>query len=156
MQTRRSRFQQHPGFHITSSTILASTLHITRLNTRNQATVSTDLLPSQPVVRAGHSPTRSVNDAIEFSRVEGPADTGQADRLENTLQLGEQPDLQQPEAGGNPGSMNSFSSLLLWILGGASSEGLNSILSIFRDIREHGQAFPGPAQQENNEVQNPE
>ncbi|KAL3818767.1 hypothetical protein ACJIZ3_004672 [Penstemon smallii] len=35
MQNRRSDFQQHPDFHITSSTILASTLRITRLNTRN-------------------------------------------------------------------------------------------------------------------------
>lgn len=155
VQTRRSRFQQHPGFHITSSTILASTLHITRLNTRNQAPVNTDL-PSQPVVRTGLSPARPVNGATEFSVVEGQADTEQPDSLENPLHLGGQPDLQQPEASGNPGSMNSFSSLLLWILGGASSEGLNSLLSIFRDVREHGQAFPGPPQQENNEVQDPE
>ncbi|CBI23782.3 unnamed protein product, partial [Vitis vinifera] len=35
MQNRRSQLQPHPDFHITSSTILASTLHITRLNTRN-------------------------------------------------------------------------------------------------------------------------
>ncbi|KAA8517899.1 hypothetical protein F0562_015373 [Nyssa sinensis] len=42
MQNRRSQFQQHPDFHITSSTILASTLHITRLNTRNPGPANTD------------------------------------------------------------------------------------------------------------------
>ncbi|KMT13941.1 hypothetical protein BVRB_4g077790 isoform A [Beta vulgaris subsp. vulgaris] len=35
LQNRRSHMQHHPDFHITSSTILASTLHITRSNTRN-------------------------------------------------------------------------------------------------------------------------
>ncbi|RYR74454.1 hypothetical protein Ahy_A02g009183 isoform B [Arachis hypogaea] len=34
-----------------------------------------------------------------------------------------QADIRQAEGGPNPGSMNSFSSMLLWILGGASSEG---------------------------------
>ncbi|CAF2380563.1 unnamed protein product [Brassica napus] len=36
LQSRQSHFHQHPDFHITSSTILASTLHITRLN-RNRS-----------------------------------------------------------------------------------------------------------------------
>ncbi|XP_062077303.1 membralin-like protein At1g60995 isoform X2 [Humulus lupulus] len=43
MQNRRSQLQQHPDFQITSSTILASTLHITRLNTRNPGTANTDM-----------------------------------------------------------------------------------------------------------------
>lgn len=120
--------------------------------------VNTDL-PSGAGLRAGvGGPTMPVHGANGFSGVQGRADNGQPDRLGNPLQLGGQPDLQQSEAGGNPGSMNSFSSLLLWILGGASSEGLNSFLSIFRDLRDHGQVFPGsPRQgQENSEVQNPE
>ncbi|KAJ4887353.1 hypothetical protein Rs2_27101 [Raphanus sativus] len=40
LQSRQSHLHQHPDFHITSSTILASTLHITRLNrttTRNRS-----------------------------------------------------------------------------------------------------------------------
>lgn len=45
-------------------------------------------------------------------------------------------------AGANPqaGAMSSFSSMLLWILGGASSEGLNSLLSMFRDVRDEDEA----------------
>lgn len=38
------------------------------------------------------------------------------------------------------GAMSSFSSMLLWILGGASSEGLNSFLSMFRDVRDEDEA----------------
>ncbi|KAG6600360.1 Membralin-like protein, partial [Cucurbita argyrosperma subsp. sororia] len=41
MQNRRSQIH-HPDFHITSSTILASTLHITRLNTRNPSAPNAD------------------------------------------------------------------------------------------------------------------
>lgn len=64
---------------------------------------------------------------------------------------GENP-LQHPEQEGNAradvpaaripqaGAMSSFSSLLLWILGGASSEGLNSFLSMFRDVRDEDEA----------------
>ncbi|KAI4367433.1 hypothetical protein MLD38_023171 [Melastoma candidum] len=51
------------------------------------------------------------------------------------------PNLRPADAGANPGAMNSFSSLLLWILGGATSEGLNSILSMFRDVRDQGQVY---------------
>lgn len=40
MQYRRSQLQQRPDFRITSSTILASTLHITRLNLRNPGPTS--------------------------------------------------------------------------------------------------------------------
>ncbi|KAG6394603.1 hypothetical protein SASPL_145192 [Salvia splendens] len=78
MQNRRSHFQHHPDFHITSSTILASTLRITRLNTRNPGAVNTDMA-SVPVARGN---------------------------------AGEQPVVRQPEGGGNPGAMSSFSSLL--------------------------------------------
>ncbi|GFZ18707.1 hypothetical protein Acr_27g0004460 [Actinidia rufa] len=121
LQHRRSQFPQHPDFHITSSTILASTLHITRLNNRNPGPVITDMT-------AGPGP-----------RVPNPV-----------MPANGQPDLRQAETGGaNPGNMNSFSSLLLWILGGASSEGLNSFLSIFRDVRDQGQGYAEAPPQEN-------
>ncbi|KAG6397352.1 hypothetical protein SASPL_143519 [Salvia splendens] len=86
MQNRRSHFQQHPDFHITSSTVLASTLRITRLNTRNPGAVNSDMAPG-PVPRA-------------------------------------------------------------------SSESLNSFLSIFRDFRDQGQVYAEPPQQENPAVSN--
>lgn len=152
MQSRRSHFQHHPDFHITSSTILASTLHITRLNARSPAPTNVDMSPG-PGPRIDPVPR---NGATEFPGVPDQQGNGNQDEFGNSLQLGGQPDTRQSETGANPGSMNSFSSLLLWILGGASSEGLNSFLSIFRDVREHGQVFAGPPGQETHATQNPE
>ncbi|XP_060186049.1 membralin-like protein At1g60995 [Lycium barbarum] len=140
MQSRRSHFQQHPDFHITSSTILASTLHITRLNARSPGAPTNVDMPPGPGPRI--DPDRQGN--------------GNQDEFGNPVQLGGQPDTRQSETGANPGSMNSFSSLLLWILGGASSEGLNSFLSIFRDVRDHAQVFAGSPGQETHATQNPE
>ncbi|XP_009608458.1 membralin-like protein At1g60995 [Nicotiana tomentosiformis] len=153
MQNRRSHFQQHPDFHITSSTILASTLHITRLNARSPAPTNVDMPPS-PGPRIDPSVPR--NGAAEFSGVPDRRGNGNQNEFGNPLQLGGQPDAPQSETGTNPGSMNSFSNLLLWILGGASSEGLNSFLSIFRDVRDHGQVFAGPPRQETHAPQNAE
>ena len=113
-------------------------------------------MASGPGLRAGVGPAVPVNGPAEFSEFQERPDNGNPDRLGNPLQLDGQQDLRQSEAGGNPGSMNSFSSLLLWILGGASSEGLNSFLSIFRDLRDQGQVFTGSPQQENHVAQNPE
>ncbi|CAA2934360.1 S3 self-incompatibility locus-linked pollen [Olea europaea subsp. europaea] len=148
MQNRRSHFQQHPDFHITSSTILASTLHITRLNTRNPGPLNTDLA-SGPVLRTGTNTGMPRNGATAFSGPQEQPSNDNPERLRNPLEIEGQAVLNQPEGGGNPGAMNSFSSLLLWILGGASSESLNSFLSIFRDFREHGQVFTEPPRQEN-------
>jgi len=148
MQNRRSQFQQHPDFHITSSTILASTLHITRLNTRHNGPLNADMT-SGPETR-GPDPVIPANGAALLSGFEGPAQNDNSDSFGgNPLQDAGQPDLRQAETGGNLGTMNSFSSLLLWILGGASSEGLNSFLSIFRDVRDQGQVFADNPQPEN-------
>ncbi|KAL3844973.1 hypothetical protein ACJIZ3_002376 [Penstemon smallii] len=138
MQNRRSHFQQHPNFHITSSTILASTLRITRLNTGNSGLVHNTDTASGPVLRAG------------FSGPEQRPSNENRDRLGNPLDIGR---IRQPEGGG---AMNSFSSLLLWILGGASSESINSFLSLFRDFRDQGQVYAEPPQQENHTPPNNE
>ncbi|CAA3029369.1 S3 self-incompatibility locus-linked pollen [Olea europaea subsp. europaea] len=148
MQNRRSHFQQHPDFHITSSTILASTLHITRLNTRNPGLLNTDLA-SGPAIRTGTNTGMPRNGATAFPGPQEQPSNDNPERLGNPLEIGGQPALRQPETGSNPGAMNSFSSLLLWILGGASSESLNSFLSMFRDLREHGQVYTEPPRQEN-------
>ncbi|KAL0349488.1 UNVERIFIED_CONTAM: Membralin-like protein [Sesamum radiatum] len=155
MQNRRSHFQQHPDFHITSSTILASTLRITRLNTRNSGPVNTDLA-SGPVVRDGVDTGMPSNTATGFSGPEEQPSNDNQGRLGNPLDIGGQPVLRQPEGGGIPGAMSSFSSLLLWILGGASSESLNSFFSIFRDLRDQGQVYAEPPQRENHTAQNNE
>ncbi|KAK4769048.1 hypothetical protein SAY86_027198 [Trapa natans] len=129
LQSRRAQLQQHPDFHITSSTFLASTFHITRLNTRNS-------VPGNPDTRPD------------------PNQAAQTGGTQDVFRMRAQPDgdnhngIQQAEAGADPGMMNSVSSLLLWILGGASTEGLNSIFSLFRDGRDQGQVFPEPPGQE--------
>ena len=132
MQNRRSQLQQHPDFQITSSTILASTLHITRLNTRNLGTANTDMATG-PGLRAAPDQAAPANGAEP--RFQGRTENG------TPLQMPGQGDPRQADNGDNPGTMSSFSSLLLWILGGASSESLNSFLSIFRDVRDQGQVY---------------
>ncbi|XP_058007053.1 membralin-like protein At1g60995 isoform X2 [Hevea brasiliensis] len=147
MQNRRSQLQQHPDFHITSSTILASTLHITRLNTRNEGPVNTDLA-SGPGFRPVSDQAVRAN-GLELPGPQQRIGNDNLRRLGNTMQIPGQTDLRQPETGSSPGSMNSFSSLLLWILGGASSEGLNSLFSMFRDVREQGQVYADSPRAEN-------
>lgn len=153
MQNRRSQFQQHPDFHITASTILASTLQITRLNTRHTVPQNTDMT-SGPETRVP-DPVIPGNGAALHSEFDGPAQNDNSDSFGgNPLQDAGRPDLRQEETGGNPGTMNSFSSLLLWILGGASSEGLNSFLSMFRDVRDQGQVFVENPQPDNHTTHN--
>ncbi|CAA0833971.1 Unknown protein [Striga hermonthica] len=170
MQNRRSN-QQHPDFHITSSTILASTLRITRLNTRNNtAYMAPGPLP-RPAADNGNTarnvatgfpgpqPQANHDDDDNNNNNNSNTNNNNPDRIGNPLGIGGQPILRQPENGGGvPGAMSSFSSLLLWILGGASSESLNSFLSIFRDFRYHGQVYAaaGHPQQENHTAQNNE
>lgn len=150
MQNRRSQFQQQPDFHITSSTILASTLHITRLNplrnvggpppTATNPPPGPSPRPGQPV-----PPPIQTNETSENQEPQPPPENAEP-----------QPPVQAaaaPDGGGNPGTMNSFSSMLLWILGGASSEGLNSFLSIFRDVRDQGQTYADGPRQENRATQ---
>ncbi|KAF8013971.1 hypothetical protein BT93_I1744 [Corymbia citriodora subsp. variegata] len=140
MQNRRSQLQQHPDFHITSSTILASTFHITRLNTRNAVPANADMITGPgPGQRPGLDLTTQANTMRNSFGLQEQAETDNAG----------QPDLRQAEGGANPGTMNSFSSLLLWILGGASSEGLNSIFSMFRDVRDQGQVYAESPRHEN-------
>ncbi|GAA0157008.1 non-motor microtubule binding protein [Lithospermum erythrorhizon] len=157
IQNRRSHFQQNPEFHITSNTILASTLHIRRLNTRNPAAINTEMGSAGPSPRVGNDSLRTRNGETEVSGFQDQPDNVNPDQLDNHMQVRGQPENGQPEAGANPGTMNSFSSLLLWILGGAaSSEGINSFLSIFRDLRDHGHLTLGSPRQENQAPQNTE
>uniref|UniRef100_A0A1J3ITV7 Membralin n=1 Tax=Noccaea caerulescens TaxID=107243 RepID=A0A1J3ITV7_NOCCA len=133
LQSRLSHLQQHPDFHITSSTILASTLHITRLNrtttTRNQPQTG----PNNTTPNQNTETTRSPAAA---------ADGGVENPMRHQEQEGNAANNNTIPAGANPqaGAMSSFSSMLLWILGGASSEGLNSLLSMFRDVRDEDEA----------------
>lgn len=149
MQNRRSQIHQHPDFHITSSTILASTLHITRLNTRNPSGQNTDpnsghdLRPTSETVPTGPGGvTGEVPHPLEQT------ENNSLDRARDRIQIPGQHELGQPR------NANSFSSLLFWILGGATSEGINSLRSIFRDSRNNGQVYTGSPTEENNGNQN--
>lgn len=149
MQNRRSQLQQHPDFHITSSTILASTLHITRLNTRNPGVNAEPGLTPRP----GSDQVMPASGIGDIGRIQERLGNEQEGQTNNPPQTPGQPELRQAETGPNPGTMSSFSSLLLWILGGAHSEGLNSFLSIFRDMRDQGQAYSEQPRQDQEVTQ---
>lgn len=150
IQTRRSQFQQPADIRITSSTILASTLHITRLNTRNPNSVnSNNVAPSGTERWRVHNQVPLLNNAAEVPGLHETSETNNAERIGSPLRFPEST-AQQTEATPSPTSLNPFSSMLLWILGGASSEGLNSFLSLFRDVRDQGQVYPEPLQQQNH------
>ncbi|KAK4254413.1 hypothetical protein QN277_009799 [Acacia crassicarpa] len=96
MLNRRSQLQDHPDFHTTSSTILGSTLHMTRLNTRNQGIVNADLAPG-----AGFRPV--LDPLMPQNKAAAAESQGRSeknpDRTANPEPFPGQPDLQQPEAG---------------------------------------------------------
>ncbi|XP_057515190.1 membralin-like protein At1g60995 isoform X2 [Amaranthus tricolor] len=153
-----NRFEQHPDFHITSSTILASTLHITQFNTGNPGPVN-----------MGDSSVPGVSEPIPGGEIPVPPNvqeeihglqeqSGNANPQDENRGGDPHPipghDLQQQETGQNPGNMNSFSSLLLWILGGASSESLNSLFSIFRDMRDQAQFYANSSRQDSDTAVN--
>ncbi|EHA8589256.1 membralin-like protein [Cocos nucifera] len=139
----RGQMPQQAGVQITSSTIYTSTVHIARVNVRNSGLVNNELgdgprLHSVPDHRGSAESTEtqeqsvmdnpdSVSNALHFQAL-GPRQTGTA-----------------------PGSslLNPFGSLLLWILGGASSEGTVPFFSVFRDVADQGQVFPENSQHEN-------
>lgn len=150
MLHRRSNFQQHPDFHITSSTILASTLHITRVNNRNPGLAN---LSSGPGPRGEPEPAVPENGTIVLPELHQQAENRNSDGLGHSPGTEGQADLRQEENGANPGAMNSFSSMLLWLLGGVYSESFNSILSIFRDGRVQGQVYNDAPHEDNPAVQ---
>lgn len=133
LQSRQSHLHQHPDFHITSSTILASTLHITRLNrttTRNRA-------PSGPNNTTPNQNTETRSPAAAAAA----ADAGVENPMQHQQQEVNTANANIPvEPNPHAGAMSSFSSMLLRILGGASSEGFNSFLSRFRDTRDEDEA----------------
>lgn len=152
LQIRRSQMQQHPDFHITSSTILTSTLHITRLNTRVPGPIRIDAASGSRTLRLRPNVDVPVPPNIRAEASGRTEHFGEANQQNENIRGNPLPMPDQPEAGPNPANMNSFSSLLLWILGGASSESLNSLFSIFRDVRDQDQFYderPNPRRETN-------
>ncbi|XLR19272.1 hypothetical protein HN51_065951 [Arachis hypogaea] len=97
MQNRRSHQQD---FHITTSTILASTLHITRLNTKNQG-VTITYSNSGAGFRPGFDPSVPQNSA-GVTEPPGRPENNQ-DSVANPVQIPGQADIRQAEGGPNPG-----------------------------------------------------
>lgn len=137
----RGQLQHQAGVQITSSTIYTSTLHIARVNVRNTSIggihgtgQTAPDPPVQPENAAAsvqlpfHDAPNATNDHLRF------------------------PGINAQQTGTAPGSsfLNTFSSFLLWILGGGASDGIVSFFSMFRDVRDHGQDFIQPAQPEND------
>lgn len=150
MQNRRSQLHQHPDFHITSSTILASTLHITRLNTRNPGALNTDPNSGTDSRSAPETMPPGPGDMTgEVPHLQEQIENDGLDTARDTIQI-------PGQELGQPRTANSFSSLLFSILGGrgATSEGINSLRSMFRDGRTHGQGYTQSPTEENNENQN--
>ncbi|KAE8703144.1 putative HSP40/DnaJ peptide-binding protein [Hibiscus syriacus] len=153
MQNRRSQLQQHPDFHITSSTILASTLHIRRLNALNPGLANTD--PSSGLgSRTGSNRAVPANGAGEAAGPQGHSGNDNVNQTDSPVHIPSRPVLPRAEAGSNPGTISSFNSLLLWILGGASSEGRNSFFSMFRDVREQEPVYTDSPRHEDRATQN--
>lgn len=134
------------GVHITSSTILTSTVHIARVNMRNPNLVNSGV-GSGPVPRMGpdQAPVNSVEDNV--TTLQEPPATDNSDAMASQLQFPASDSRQSETAANAP--LSSFNSLLLWILGGASSENRVSFFSMFRDMRDPGQVYSESRQQEN-------
>ncbi|KAG1348056.1 Membralin-like protein [Cocos nucifera] len=133
----RGQMQQQGGVQITSSTIYTSTVHIARVNVRNGGVVGNEV-GDGPRLHLG--PDRPGSAESSETREQSGRDS--PDSGSNDLHF---PALGPPrQTGTAPGSslLNPFSSLLLWILGGASSDGIVSFFSMFRDVRDQGQVFP--------------
>lgn len=151
----RAQFQQQSGVQITSSTIYTSTLHIARVNVPNPDMANVDLgvgpqLPPRPNQAEPNSNAEGA--ATEEPMARENSDSATRNPLQFTG-LGAQ---QQTEAAPTSSSLNPFSSFLLRILGGASSDGLVSFFSMFRDLRDQGQHYaqtppPPPAAPAENE-----
>lgn len=137
----RAQFQQQSGVQI--STMYTSTVHIARVNVRNpnMANVQLGVGPEVPT-----RPSQAEPDGItEGARAQEQIARESPDSAtRNPLHFTGLAPQQQTEAAPNSGSLNPFSSFLLRILGGASSDGIVSFLSMFRDLRDQGQHYPQP------------
>ncbi|XP_008782691.1 membralin-like protein At1g60995 [Phoenix dactylifera] len=143
----RAQMQQQAGVQITSSTIYTSTVHIARVNVRNGGGVSNELGDGPRRLHLG--PDHPGSGESTQTREQSVRDTPET--VNNDLHI---PALSPRQTGTAPGSslLNPFGSLLLWILGGASSDGIVSFFSTFRDVRDQGQAFAENPQNEEETV----
>ncbi|XP_058106890.1 membralin-like protein At1g60995 isoform X2 [Magnolia sinica] len=135
------------GVHITSSTILTSTLHIARVNMRNPNLANNELGSGSGPSGASEQERPDVVEGVaDFSALQEPLAANDQDRIGNPHQFQES-DSRPAEATPNT-PLNSFNSLLLWILGGPSSDNRVSFFSMFRDMRDPSQDYAESPRQE--------
>ncbi|KAJ6818869.1 uncharacterized protein M6B38_404605 [Iris pallida] len=149
----RAQLQQQSGVQITSSTIYTSTLHIARVNVRNPNVAAADIQagPGQ-FLRPINTAPDSLGPA-ESTRTEEPLAREDADpTTRNPLHYQSLNPEQRNETAPSTSSLNPFGSFLLWILGGASSDGIVSFFSMFRDVRDQPQDYNQAPQQENGQI----
>lgn len=134
--------QQQAGVQITSSTIYTSTVHIARVNVRNS--VVNNELGEEPRLHTvpDHLGSAESTETQERAVMDNPGSVSNALRFQA---------FSPRQTGTAPGSslFNPFGSLLPWILGGASSDGIVSFFSLFRDVPDQGQVFAENSQHEN-------
>jgi len=136
----RVQLQHQTGVQITSSTILTSTLHIARVNMTNSNILNNNLGTTVP-----ERPEPEQIDSVESSRPNSTEDV--ASQITEPTNSAQQTETATP--GSN--SLNPFGSLLLWILGGASTDGIISFFSLFRDLRDQHHAYVEPSPPNENE-----
>ncbi|KAJ6815159.1 uncharacterized protein M6B38_321410 [Iris pallida] len=129
----RGQQQQHANVQITSSTIYTSTLHIARVNVRNSNMVNSELVSGPQLSRPDHArpDTGTQEQTARDNSVSSPLDFPDS----NPQQTGTAP---------RPSLLNPFASFLLWLLGGASSDGIVSFFAMLRDVLDQGQAYEEP------------
>ncbi|CAM0875566.1 unnamed protein product [Alopecurus aequalis] len=142
----RAHIHQQTGVQITSSTIYTSTLHIARVNVRDPGSINDGL------GAAHETDTVMAQDEPTMNQQEGQGDDNIETAAINPLQYQDQNPQRAGNAPAGSGSLNPFASVLLWLLEGGASDGIVSFFSMFRDVRDHGQDYADPPQNENEQV----
>ncbi|KAH7679164.1 Membralin protein [Dioscorea alata] len=150
----RAQLHQQPGVSIYTSTLIA------RVNVRNANTTNTEPeTGTEPGSGPDQIPPYPIPNTNRIQEQTARNTTSNSNSNSEILQF---PDLNPPREAGAAGFNlpNPLSSILLWILGGASSEGIISFFSMFRDPRDQPPGYTEPpatppqppAQQEENPV----
>lgn len=150
----RAQLHQQPGVSIYTSTLIA------RVNVRNANTTNTEPeTGTEPVSGPDQVPP---NPNPNTNRIQEQTARNTSSNSNSNSEILQFPDLNPPREAGAAGFNlpNPLSSILLWILGGASSEGIISFFSMFRDPRDQPPGYTEPpptppqppAQQEENTV----
>ncbi|XP_074568729.1 membralin-like protein At1g60995 isoform X2 [Curcuma longa] len=132
----RTQLQQQTGVQITSSAIYTSTFHIARVSIPNR-----NPFGNEPTIATAETSVRSADQTRELDPPVMPFANNEAQEVPN---LNPHQRTQPP-----PRPANSLGSLLLSLLGGASSESIFSFFAPSRDSQNQGQVYTEQTPQEN-------